>query len=124
MSVLKTRPNPSGSCLLHYVQQKAIRTRSAGSISWDGEILSLCGCCCHQRVKRVRKRERERRGFRLRSSPRRVAGIQQSASIYRNNTPSSKGAQQTYTMTDGREKERERERERVGTGRDKVKNSS
>jgi len=39
------------------VQQKAIRTRSAGCISWDGGILSLCGCCCHQRVKRVRKRQ-------------------------------------------------------------------
>jgi len=43
------------------VQQKAIRNRSAGSISCDGEILSLCGCC-HQRVKRVRERETERGG--------------------------------------------------------------
>jgi hypothetical protein len=61
----------------------------------------------------VSKREREREeGFRLRSSPRRVAGIQKSASIYRNNTPSSQGAQQTYTVTDGKKKG-----ERVETGR-------
>jgi len=114
MSVLKIRPNPCGSCLLHYVQQKAIRTRSAGCISWDGGILSLCGCCCHQRVKRVRKRQTGG-DFVSGHLPGELLGYSRALQFIATILPPAN------LHHDGWKRERERERKRVGTGRDKVR---